>query len=165
MTSPCPSKYLITISPFDASRCTWTSSCRISGSTKVSEEGASSAFEGVPETGGGVLFPLATEGEAVAVVGGVSANRAPAGSTLCTGLMLIGKQLRNAAGRRLAASLAKRLLQQLQHELLLLVGLGQCGDAGLFQDRVFGQVRHRGRNIGRRDGVFCRRQVLSLAAD
>jgi len=34
------------------------------------------------------------------------------------------------------------LLEQLQDSLLLLVGLGQGGDAGLFQDLVLGHVGH-----------------------
>jgi len=57
------------------------------------------------------------------------------------------------------------LLQQLQNELLLLVGLGQSGDAGLFQDRVFGEVGHDCRNVGSGNCVFRRRQVLHLAVD
>lgn len=59
----------------------------------------------------------------------------------------------------------RALLQQLQHELLLLVGLGQRRNAGLFQDGVFGQVGHGGWNVGRGDAVHRSRQVLGLAAD
>ena len=67
----------------------------------------------------------------------------------------------------MTASLRARanLLQQFQYELLLLVSLGQSGDARLFQNRVFGEVGHDGRNIGSRDGVFRRGQVLHLTVD
>ena len=56
-------------------------------------------------------------------------------------------------------------MQQLENQLLLLVGLGQGGNAGLLQDGVARQVRHRRGNVGRRDGVFRRRQVRDLVAD
>src|SRR5579863_3389399 len=58
-----------------------------------------------------------------------------------------------------------KLLKQLQHELLLLVGLGQRGNAGLFQDGVLGQSRHGRRNICRPDVIFCTSQVLHLIVD
>ena len=57
------------------------------------------------------------------------------------------------------------LLQQFQNKLLLLVGLGQRGDAGLFQDGVLGHVCDGSRNISRRDPVFRGGQVLDLVVD
>ena len=56
-------------------------------------------------------------------------------------------------------------MKQLQYELLLLVGLGQSGNAGLFQDGILGQSCHRRRNIGGADAIFGTRQVLHLVAD
>jgi hypothetical protein len=63
------------------------------------------------------------------------------------------------------ASLDGCLLEQLQNKLLLLVGLGQSGNAGLLQDGVFGQSRHRRGNVGGPDAVFRAGQVLHLVVD
>ena len=57
------------------------------------------------------------------------------------------------------------LLEQFQYQLLLLVGLGQSGDARLFQDGVLGQVGDRRRNVGGPDAVFGTGEVLHLVVD
>jgi len=49
---------------------------------------------------------------------------------------------------------SSELLQQFQDKLLLLVGLGQRGDARLFQDRVLGHVSDRGRDVGGDNAVL-----------
>ncbi len=58
-----------------------------------------------------------------------------------------------------------RLPKQGQNKLLLLIGLGQRGNAGLFQDGELREICHRRGNIGGADTIFSRRQVLHLAAD
>jgi len=63
--------------------------------------------------------------------------------------------LRSKESGNRSALLAPGLLEQLQHQLLHLVGLGQRGYAGLFQDRVLGHVGHRRRNVGGHDLVLC----------
>src|SRR5271155_2894114 len=80
---------------------------------------------------------------------------------------LLVELLRRKVGRRRARPPPSEwgLLQQLQDELLLLVGLGQSRNAGLFQDGIFCQVSNNGRNIGSVDGVFRRRQVDDLAVE
>ena len=57
------------------------------------------------------------------------------------------------------------LLEQLKYKLLLLVGLGQSGNAGLFQDGILRQGCHCGWNIGGPDTVFGTRQILHLVGD
>lgn len=64
-----------------------------------------------------------------------------------------------------ASSSMLNLLQQFEYELLLLVGLGQRGDAGLFQDGVFGEAGDGRRDVGSGDGVLRRREVLHLTVD
>ena len=72
-------------------------------------------------------------------------------------------RVRNEAGFCLVP---KQLLsKQLQNQLLLLVGLGQGGNSGLFQNGVLGEAGHRRWNIGSGDGVLCRGQVLHLTVD
>jgi len=46
------------------------------------------------------------------------------------------------------------LLDQLQYELLHLVGLGQSGHAGLLQNRILGQVGDGRRDVGGGDAIF-----------
>ncbi len=71
----------------------------------------------------------------------------------------------SGGARVVARPLRPGLLEELEHELLLLVGLGQRGNACLFQDGVLGQGRDRGRNVRGPDAVFCTRQVLHLVGD
>ncbi len=57
-------------------------------------------------------------------------------------------------GSRLSCPLPSRNLQQFQNELLLLVSLGQSGDAGLLQNGKLGQASDCRRDVGSRDGVL-----------
>ena len=66
---------------------------------------------------------------------------------------------------RTAPLSSEYLLKQLEYKLLLLVGLGQRGNTGLFQDGVLRQGGHRRWNIGGADTVFCTRQILHLVGD
>jgi hypothetical protein len=64
-----------------------------------------------------------------------------------------------------ASSRCHDLLQEFQYKLLLLVRLGQRGNAGLFQDGVLSESRDRRWNVGRADAVFGTGQVLNLVGD
>src|SRR5581483_706024 len=165
MTFPDPSRYLITIW-FCESRCTWTASRGNSKDFVFAGGRVDSRIGEFPESdgaGSGRGFAILAR----AAASWVGADRRSGAAMAGTGWMLISSSGAEAGegGFPPPPTRSRELLQQLQNKLLLLVGLGKSGDAGLLQDGVLGKIGDRRGDVRGGNAVLCRGQVLHLIAD